>query len=146
MKNVATNLPTNFISGEILKQFKSCSKVERFKKATIDLPVLKVTFNKNDDVEKAISDGIFIGGLFIKPEAYDLKKQPVRCFICQKYNHIANNCNSDKYTCPRCGGNHDKSKNCTMEIKCSNCEGAHYASSKDCTIYLKYFKKANNIN
>ena len=66
---------------------------------------------------------------------------PIRCFKCQRYGHIAKNCRS-VVRCGKCGQNHDI-KECSAEKqeKCCNCQGDHKASSRDCAFY----KEAQSI-
>ena len=60
---------------------------------------------------------------------------PIRCYQCQRYGHIAKNCHS-VIRCGKCGQNHDI-KECKDEQqeKCCNCQGNHKASSRDCEFY-----------
>ena len=65
---------------------------------------------------------------------------PIRCFKCQRFGHIAAKCRSS-VRCGNCGDNHD-TKECEMEsAKCCNCGGDHRASSREC----KYFDEAKVI-
>ena len=71
---------------------------------------------------------------------------PLRCFYCQKYDHLLKNCRCRKEPstppiCARCGeeGHSDKTFNqgkvigeCSKEPKCPNCKGSHVAGSKNC--------------
>ena len=145
-KNVATSLHTNFILNEINKTYKSCTSVDRFKKANQNLPVVKASFTDKDEAKACLDDGIFLGSLFIKPETFIDSKQPTRCFNCQKFNHIGINCQThDNPTCVRCSGNHNhKIDKCNNPMKCSNCKGNHFASSKLCPMFLDMFKKLKN--
>ena len=71
---------------------------------------------------------------------------PLRCFYCQKYDHLLKNCRCRKEPstppiCARCGeeGHSDKTFNqgkvigeCSKEPRCPNCKGSHVAGSKNC--------------
>ena len=58
---------------------------------------------------------------------------PMRCFQCQKFGHIAPRCEG-KNTCPRCGKDKHDGDKCTSEPHCVNCEGTHPAYSRDCPV------------
>ena len=59
-----------------------------------------------------------------------------QCYKCQGFNHVAKDCKSEQ-KCVRCAGAHkstecpDKNKK-SIKLKCSNCNGDHIASSRDC--------------
>ena len=64
--------------------------------------------------------------------------QMTQCYKCQGFNHIAKYMYCKKVQkCVRCAGSHkssecpDKDKN-NLKLKCSNCDGEHVASSKEC--------------
>ena len=61
---------------------------------------------------------------------------PIRCFQCQRWGHIAKNCRS-VLRCASCGDKHDTREcpNPSNTDKCCNCGGNHKASSKECTFY-----------
>lgn len=59
----------------------------------------------------------------------------MQCYKCLKFNHTAKIC-KNKQVCSKCAGEHSH-KDCVsddMNIKCSNCGGAHLAISKLCPI------------
>ena len=64
--------------------------------------------------------------------------QPVRCYKCQRFGHIAANCKSKMEKCALCGQNH-KSQDCLNKenAKCANCGENHPAYSKHCPKYIK---------
>ena len=72
--------------------------------------------------------------------------EPVRCFKCQRFNHLARNCTSNVDVCAKCSEHHT-TKDCNREnqpgtssdslVKCFNCKGEHPAYSKDCSKYKK---------
>ena len=78
---------------------------------------------------------------------------PVWCYNCQKYGHIAANCRS-KTTCPICSGKHSyedcEVQNLKDERKaiCPNCRGDHPASYKGCPAYqeAKTIKRVQTTN
>ena len=83
----------------------------------------------------ALFSGIYFGRIRIRCESYP--PPPItQCYKCQGFNHIAKDCKKEQ-TCFRCAGAHkstecpDKDKN-SLKPKCSNCNGDHVASSKEC--------------
>lgn len=62
--------------------------------------------------------------------------RPLQCHNCLKLGHVSAVCNN-KQACPRCAGPH-KAEACQATLlKCSNCNGNHETSSKDCPVLKK---------
>lgn len=57
--------------------------------------------------------------------------RPLQCRKCQKIGHVSAVC-ANRMTCPRCGGDHDESTCNGSDLKCTNCDGPHKATSKEC--------------
>ena len=55
---------------------------------------------------------------------------PLHCFKCQKYGHGQNTCRN-KMTCACCGQIDHDSKSCKNYIQCVNCNGNHFAYSRE---------------
>lgn len=74
---------------------------------------------------------------------------PLRCYLCQRYGHVADSCRSQK-RCTRCGKGH-LTKDCslvstdTTKFKCVNCGGNHSAAYGGCPS-LKRQAKINTIS
>ena len=68
-----------------------------------------------------------------------------QCYQCQGFNHVAKDCKS-QVKCMRCGKPH-KSSECpgkgkdSFKPKCSNCNGEHVATSRECHKYKEQFQK-----
>ena len=62
---------------------------------------------------------------------------PRRCFTCQRFRHISNQCRSSRPICEFCSENHppDSCPNKLRSAFCSNCCGDHVASSRECPVY-----------
>lgn len=74
------------------------------------------------------------------------KVNPIQCFKCQKFHHIANNC-TRKLKCRKCAGDHHI-KDCLKEeeeYECANCNEKHPANSKECEIFMKVAEKRRNV-
>ena len=79
---------------------------------------------------------------------------PIRCYHCQKYDHLLKNCRSRKEPstppiCARCGeeGHSDKTfiqgnlvRECTKEPNCHHCKGSHVAGNKNCPTQQEHKK------
>lgn len=69
----------------------------------------------------------------------------MRCYRCQKYGHLANNC-SEEPNCVKCAATDHVQKDCKSETECcSNCyfndsggECSHRADSNSCPVFQEY--------
>ena len=72
-----------------------------------------------------------------------------RCFKCQGFGHIAQDCPSKSHVCANCAGDH-KTEGCqSSDICCANCKRDghthdHSAFSLSCVSYIKEQKKIKN--
>ena len=83
----------------------------------------------------------------------NFEPEPVRCYKCQKFNHLARNCLSKVDVCAKCSKEHP-TKECSNDqqpgtssdslVKCFNCKGDHPAYSKECPDYQRV-KKALKV-
>ena len=81
-----------------------------------------------------LPDHIIVGNEKIHVDLYI--PSPLRCYNCQKFGHGSKNCNSNR-VCGRCGSNGHKFEDCKSDPKCINCKGDHFASFKECPVWLK---------
>ena len=67
---------------------------------------------------------------------------PRRCFTCQRFRHISNQCRSSRPICEICSEHHhtDACPNKLRSAFCANCCGDHVASSRDCPVYQYEFE------
>ena len=66
---------------------------------------------------------------------------PKRCFSCQRFTHISEQCRSTHTTCEYCSEEHP-SRDCPntrMTPRCANCGDRHPTYSRDCPIYTYEF-------
>lgn len=76
-----------------------------------------------------------------------------RCFICQRFGHVNEQCRSSSPNCEHCRGKH-RTNGCNdprATSECFNCAGDHTASSRNCLVYKYEFevikeKYLNNIS
>ena len=65
---------------------------------------------------------------------------PLRCFNCQRFGHLENNCPVDiGSVCERCGkgGDDHHTNQCTNPAKCVNCGKDHLSRSSECEVWKK---------
>ena len=68
---------------------------------------------------------------FVKTNVREFVPKPMRCFNCQEYGHVANQCKGKR--CARCGGDHEYGKCGTgVKPKCCNCGGEHSVAYWGC--------------
>ncbi|XP_043470887.1 uncharacterized protein LOC122504067 isoform X2 [Leptopilina heterotoma] len=67
---------------------------------------------------------------------------PKRCFYCQHFGHVLNQCRSGHPNCEFCAERHDTKKcnNPRPGNICFNCSEDHKASSRDCPVYKYEFQ------
>ncbi len=92
----------------------------------------------------ALFSGIYFGRIRIRCESYRTTPPVTQCYKCQGFNHIAKDCKKEQ-KCVRCAGSHkstecpDKNKK-SLKLKCSNCDGDHVASSRECPKFQDQIK------
>lgn len=101
------------------------------------MPVWKVDFEANKDLERAlhITYPFKLNGKKAFCEA-SRKYKVVRCFSCQRYGHIANNCTYPS-KCENCGSTSHTVDKCQSPKSCANCSAGHSSSSRQCPEYQK---------
>lgn len=99
---------------------------------------IKVTFNSQDLVRRALSQGIYLFGLSISPANMSQEEfiNILTCFKCYKWNdHATSNCKKDAsfVVCSLCSSNQHTYKECQSQVrKCINCSGSHSTISYSC--------------
>lgn len=143
LKGVPTDLVEANILNEIKTQYDSASDVNRFQKNGNNLRTIRVTFKSDVDMNRCLTEGVFLDNYFFLPEKYIPTRFPTRCYKCNKYGHTVTLC-QEKQSCSKCGTIGHTFNECTSEnVKCCNCGGAHLAISRECPVFLKQFKKIN---
>ena len=89
---------------------------------------LFLTFN-TPELPKEITVG------YLKVKVALFVPNPMRCFNCNKFGHRSQRC---KVTakCPGCGKDKHEGR-CEGPKLCSNCNGPHASSAKDCPVWQK---------
>ena len=132
------------IKTELAKNNVKINKVQRLKYNGQPTRKVVIQFENEQDMKIALYSGIYFGRIRIRCESYRTTPQVTQCYKCQGFNHIAKDCkNAQK--CLRCAGAHksiecpDKNKD-SLKLKCSNCNGEHVASSKECPKFKEQIK------
>ena len=77
-----------------------------------------------------LPEKVRVGWMAIKVRPFT--PNPTRCFKCQRFGHVANNCKG-KERCGRCSLEGHNSKSCKAETpKCAGCGNEHEAWSRSC--------------
>ena len=132
------------IQTELAKNNVKINKVQRLKYNGQPTRKVVIQFENEQDMKIALYSGIYFGRIRIRCESYRTTPQVTQCYKCQGFNHIAKDCkNAQK--CLRCAGAHksiecpDKNKD-SLKLKCSNCNGEHVASPKECPKFKEQIK------
>ena len=127
-------IDTKAIEDELKKKNVSFSKVIRITSRTTNqpTPLVRVFTKDKETYERALSDGITLG--FQKFKCEKPREKPIevqQCFKCNKFNHIAKECNNET-ACSKCRGKHDRKECQANTKKCSNCGECHPSTYKGC--------------
>lgn len=142
LRDCDTSLSDEEVLEDIDSKFPN-AKVERFKKKddTI-LPLVKVTFESEEHLKKAIDEGIAVGNIYCNVEKFIFRNRPILCYNCYKYGHVAKWC-SNKTVCGNCSKKHATAISQSEKTTCCNCKGTHEAWSKNCPEYEKECDRVN---
>ena len=144
VKNIDIRLADNQLKSFLVSSGCSVKEVRKVfhRNSGRPMPIRKVTFNSESDLEKAIKLE-FPYKINGKQAFCEKEKQfkVVRCFSCHRYNHIAANC-PYKGTCENCGSeDHIFTGECRKQSVCTNCGGKHKSSSNSCPEYLAIIQR-----
>ena len=108
-----------------------------------ELHICKAVCKDKESVESLLKHNIKIGHHTFHTER--VINNPLQCFNCFKFNHIAHNC-QDRAICGNCGADdcNDLPK-CIKIPKCSNCGESHHAKSKKCNTFLELNNRNRQI-
>ena len=130
-----TGVQEDKIQEELSKTFPDC-EVHRVKRPdNSPLRMLKLTLENEEDAQRALTDGVCIGNLWIRPEIETRTPKVIQCYRCLKFGHIAASCNYKNEVCSICSEEGHNYENCPKEeVKCKNCSGNHSAVSRYCPL------------
>ena len=133
----------SYIEEELKENFPVPCKARRFIKKVngrdIPLNTVKICFSNEEQYEKAMTTGVYIGRCHFKVEELQSKPRIMQCFRCNKFDHPIFQC-TEKIRCRYCAGQHHEDY-CKMgddtRLRCSNCKGNHAATSTICPDYIR---------
>ena len=142
IKGIAHGIPLDMNLAEIKKeleknnavkieQIKRLQKFDKIKKEKIDTESIILDYGQEIEFPKYM----YLGYRRITVKQFI--PYPVRCFKCQKFGHVKENCRA-KVKCPICSEEHTF-ENCDKKDmkKCCNCGQNHSAGYKGCEEFLK---------
>lgn len=98
----------------------------------IPTPSIILTFRKS-----SLPDRIIAGYLSLRVRPYI--PNPMRCFNCQRFGHISQNCQQPS-VCPSCGKQSHPESECLPPPFCPNCEGSHSPRYKGCPTFKEEYQ------
>lgn len=106
-----------------------------------DLGIYILTFKKVN-----LPNEISIGYERIKVNVFI--PNPMRCFKCYEFGHVADKCTISNKICPNCSQNEHSTRDpntnryerCTATPKCSNCKESHNSFSRECPVFKREFE------
>ena len=107
---------------------------------------LVLSFSSPDEANRAITNGIIICNK--KCHVEKIRREPIRCLKCQRWNHMAKDCTERGNTCSNCAGTH-RTASCLHPYmtRCVSCHSDDHASwSRQGPTFLKRvvdFKERN---
>ena len=107
---------------------------------------LVLSYSNPEDANHAITNGITICNK--KCHVEKIRREPIRCLKCQRWNHMAKDCLAKTNTCSNCEGIH-MTASCLHPhmTRCVSCKSDEHASwSRQCPTFLRRvaeFKERN---
>ncbi|XP_054083794.1 uncharacterized protein LOC128920493 [Zeugodacus cucurbitae] len=131
------DIPTEISEDELLKDIISPVNIKQ---------IIRITRKVNDEVIPTRRIKIIFEGLEIPTEIiYSYTKIQVKpfisfgqCYNCLRFNHFSKHCKQQKKICAQCGQSHELNNKCNT-ISCTNCEGNHSATDKNCPARIKAY-------
>lgn len=102
---------------------------------------VKVICHDKRNRDTLLQTGLRISFCLFKCEPAKPNDIPVQCKKCNKFGHILKYCKAENEICARCGEQHSTVRCESSTVKCSNCNGDHEASSKQCRTFIERQKK-----
>ena len=139
IKKVPVDVTDEMIQRCLDTQITDAKAMRFIKRNSTKLRTVKIMLKSENDLGKALQQGIFVDPIYYKTVLYAQNGlQIVRCFKCQKFGHIsAKRQSSEKWG--HCGENHlfRDCANKNQESKCANCYLRHPATYTQCFVSSK---------
>ena len=81
---------------------------------------------------EVLPDTLLLG--WDKVKVRPVPPKPFRCYRCQAYGHIAEECLGTR-VCAVCSGQHEYTRTCPNKPKCPACSGPHTAFDPECPVW-----------
>ena len=145
IQDVDTDLSDEDMAQEINEYFGSTGiTAKRFvDRHGIKRPTVLLTFNKKDQLERAINQGIYLGHSHYAVSIFKPKVNVTQCYNCYGFDHTAIWCPKTHKVCPYCSQHHTikdcliRSSNDRDQLKCPNCKdnNKHAATDPSCPVF-----------
>ena len=132
--NVDKTCTNEYVLGELRKKGfnpTGCARMKRSLDGAIT-PSVKVFMNSETEMEKIMTDGIFMYRSFHRVKRYIVSRARM-CFKCQELDHLQRDCKNQR-RCLKCSKNHHHS-DCLAQpdlYLCVNCSGNHVSNDLRC--------------
>ena len=132
VKNLDPSIPAQEIKQNIEEVYQITIQIKGYHSGLTKrpLPIICITY-KGDTYPNFLSEDIRIFNKSYKCQHYN--KPAIRCFICQKFGHIARNCR-DRKRCQNCRESYLENSYSSKNPACANCIKGHSSTSRDCLI------------
>ena len=137
VRHVPANISTASISQSLNAANMKNIRAIRLGKASNSV---KVIFNSQEDLARAIDDGFGVDHLWLDVAPFRFNKKPMQCHGCKRFGHPVKWCRSQR-VCGFCSSEDHLDKDCVVKANpskhlCRNCKGNHSALSTQCPHYL----------
>ena len=123
------------------------TEVELFKKDDEFTGTFKITFQNEQDLQKAIAEKFTLGHRKYTIEEFIHKPRVIKCNRCQKFGHVSRLCRSKDPVCGKCCLGHE-TKDCTTspaDYKCFHCKQTdHTTGSNNCDLMKEKYQILSN--
>ena len=98
---------------------------------------LVLSYSNPEDANHAITNGVTICNK--KCHVEKIRREPIRCLKCQRWNHMARDCLAKTSTCSNCEGTHMTASCLHPQMtRCVSCKSDEHASwSRQCPTFLR---------
>ena len=125
----ANGIEEENLQAELNSKFDDCvvQRIHNFKKQPLNL--LKIIMQNEEQVNKALTEGVCIGNLWLQVELEQRPPRDIQCYKCLKFGHISAACRAKTSRCSICSLDGHNHKSCAENAisKCKNCGGSHVA-------------------
>ena len=141
LKGVPSDIEESDIVDVLKSQGYNNTSVRRLTRRNKPLRVVKVQFDKSEDLQRAIKNKVTIDHLMIIVEECNSSPFVLQCHNCRRFGHRQSECGNQKI-CYNCSAEYtDDHKECQLDPKCINCKGNHPSSSRQCPKHIELLNR-----